>query len=46
MDELKSNKSDVNSIALTIDYVHKQLEYQSIIAVNTLAQICNEKNDD
>lgn len=46
IDELKSNKSDVNAIALTIDYIHKQLEYQSNIAVSTLGQICNDKDDD
>ena len=34
--DLKSNKADIMSMVMSLDYVHKQLEYQAMISVSTL----------
>lgn len=37
--DIKSNKVDITSLVKSLDFVHKQLEYQAMIAVSTLKSI-------
>lgn len=34
--DLKSNKTELKSLVLSIDYIHKQIEYQAMLSVSMM----------
>lgn len=34
--DLKCNKTELKSLVLSLDYIHKQIEYQAMLSVSTL----------